>query len=144
MYIFVPGMGICCSNTYWVTQKLPQIYTANHATFPIRIPIITVQNCGNFCVTMYSMLNIIFILNFVMIYKNLDLILRSKISNLECDLIRKCPLYICAHGVLINHLVKSSRGMITLCWAIYIFSRNFSKNNFNGRDNALGNIRVEM
>ena len=31
-----------CSNeiensTYWVTQKLPQIYTENHATFPIRI-----------------------------------------------------------------------------------------------------------
>ena len=23
--------------TYWVTQKLPQIYTANHATFPIKI-----------------------------------------------------------------------------------------------------------
>ena len=22
--------------SYWVTQKLPQIYTANHATFPIR------------------------------------------------------------------------------------------------------------
>ena len=22
---------------YWVTQKLPQIYTSNHATFPIQI-----------------------------------------------------------------------------------------------------------
>ena len=28
---------------YWVTQKLPQIYTANHATFPIRIRKITVR-----------------------------------------------------------------------------------------------------
>ena len=28
---------------YWVTQKLPQIYVANHATFPIRIRKITVQ-----------------------------------------------------------------------------------------------------
>ena len=36
---------------YWVTQKLPQIYTANHATFPIRE--ITVQICGNFLVTQY-------------------------------------------------------------------------------------------
>ena len=33
---------------YWVTQKLPQIYTANHATFPIRLRKITVQICGNF------------------------------------------------------------------------------------------------
>ena len=39
---------------YWVTQKLPQIYTANHATFPIRIRKITVQICDNFWVTQYS------------------------------------------------------------------------------------------
>ena len=26
---------------YWVTQKLPQIYTASHANFPIRIRKIT-------------------------------------------------------------------------------------------------------
>ena len=32
---------------YWVTQKLPQIYTENHATFPIRIRKITVQICGH-------------------------------------------------------------------------------------------------
>ena len=38
----------------WVTQKLPQIYTANHATFPIRIRKITVQICGNFWVTQYN------------------------------------------------------------------------------------------
>ena len=38
---------------YWVTQKLPQIYTANLATFPIRIRKITVQICGNFWVTQY-------------------------------------------------------------------------------------------
>ena len=38
---------------YWVTQKLLQIYTANHATFPIRIRKITVQICGNFLVTQY-------------------------------------------------------------------------------------------
>ena len=38
---------------HWVTQKLPQIYTANHATFPIRIRKITVQICGNFWVTQY-------------------------------------------------------------------------------------------
>ena len=38
---------------YWVTQKLPQIYTANHAAFPIRIRKITVQICGNFWVTQY-------------------------------------------------------------------------------------------
>ena len=36
---------------YWVTQKLPQIYTAYHATFPIQIRKITVQICGNFWVT---------------------------------------------------------------------------------------------
>ena len=39
--------------TYWVTQKLPQIYTANHATFPIRFRKITVQTYGNFWVTQY-------------------------------------------------------------------------------------------
>ena len=39
---------------YWVTQKLLQIYTANHATFPIRIRKITVQICGNFWVTQYG------------------------------------------------------------------------------------------
>ena len=38
---------------YWVTQKLPQIYTANHATFPIQIRKIKVQVCGNFWVTQY-------------------------------------------------------------------------------------------
>ena len=36
--------------TYWVTQKLPQIYTANYATFSIQIRKITVQICGNFWV----------------------------------------------------------------------------------------------
>ena len=36
---------------YWVTQKLQQINTANHATFPIQIHTITVQICGNFWVT---------------------------------------------------------------------------------------------
>ena len=35
----------------FVTQKLPQICTGNHATFPIRIRIITVQICGNLWVT---------------------------------------------------------------------------------------------
>ena len=40
--------------TYWVTQKLPQIYTAIHTTFPIQIRKITVQICGNFWVTQYS------------------------------------------------------------------------------------------
>ena len=38
---------------YWVTQKLPQIYTANLATFPIRIHKITVQIFGYFWVTQY-------------------------------------------------------------------------------------------
>ena len=38
---------------YLVTQKLPQIYTANHATFPIRIRKNTVRICGNFWVTQY-------------------------------------------------------------------------------------------
>ena len=36
-----------------MTQKLPQIYTANHATFPIQIRKITVQISGNFWVTKY-------------------------------------------------------------------------------------------
>ena len=38
---------------YWVTQKLPHIYTANHATFLIQIRKIRVQICGNFWVTQY-------------------------------------------------------------------------------------------
>ena len=38
---------------YWVTQKLPQIYTANHATFPIRIRKTTVQIFGNIWATKY-------------------------------------------------------------------------------------------
>ena len=44
-----------CGNSaiHWVTQKLPQIYTSSHATFPIRIRKITVQICGNFWVTQY-------------------------------------------------------------------------------------------
>ena len=37
---------------YWVTQKLPEIYTANH-DIPIQIRKITVQICGNFWVTQY-------------------------------------------------------------------------------------------
>ena len=41
------------SDSYWVTQKLPQIYTANYTTFPIRIRKITVQICGHFWVTQY-------------------------------------------------------------------------------------------
>ena len=41
---------------YWVVHKLPQIYTANHATFPIQIRKITVQICGNFWVTQYILL----------------------------------------------------------------------------------------
>ena len=44
---------------YWVTQKLPQIYTANHATFPIRMRKITVQICGNFWVTQLINLNVL-------------------------------------------------------------------------------------
>ena len=39
---------------YWVTQKLPQLYTAYRATFPIRILKITVQLCGNFWVAQYN------------------------------------------------------------------------------------------
>ena len=41
-------------DTYWLTQKLPPIYTANHATFPIHIRKITVQICGNLWVTQYN------------------------------------------------------------------------------------------
>ena len=37
--------------SYWVIQKLPQIYTANPATFPIQIRKITVHICGYFWVT---------------------------------------------------------------------------------------------
>ena len=39
--------------SYWVTQKLPHIYTSNHANFPIRIRKIPLQICGNFWVTQY-------------------------------------------------------------------------------------------
>ena len=54
-----PRLDYCMPNAlntssgYWVTQKLPEIYTANHATFPIWIRNITVQICGNFWVTQY-------------------------------------------------------------------------------------------
>ena len=40
---------------YWVTQKLPQIYTANHATFPIRIRKITVQKYFSYSKLLYKM-----------------------------------------------------------------------------------------
>ena len=43
---------------YCVTQKLPQIYTENHATFPVQIRKITVQICGNFWVTQYILFHI--------------------------------------------------------------------------------------
>ena len=36
---------------YWVIQKLPQIYAANQATYPIQIRKITIQICGNFWVS---------------------------------------------------------------------------------------------
>ena len=39
---------------YWVTQKLPQIYTANHTTFPLHIRKVTVHICGNFWVIQYQ------------------------------------------------------------------------------------------
>ena len=42
------------SDIYWVTQKLLQMYTANHATFLIRIRKIKIQICGNFWVTQYK------------------------------------------------------------------------------------------
>ena len=41
------------NHKYWVTQKLPQIYTENHATFPIKVSKITVQIYGNFWFTQY-------------------------------------------------------------------------------------------
>ena len=44
---------IILNKMYRVAQKLPQIYAANHATFPIRKRKITVQICGNFWVTQY-------------------------------------------------------------------------------------------
>ena len=47
------GNIVCKEEKFWVTQKLPQIYTANHATFPIQIRKIKVQICGNFWVTQY-------------------------------------------------------------------------------------------
>ena len=46
-------LNIIYSDRYWVTQKLPQTYKENHATFPIRIPKIIVQICGNFRVTQH-------------------------------------------------------------------------------------------
>ena len=52
IYTSYQSEGKCIN--YWVTQKLPQIYVANHATFPIWIRIITVQICGNFWVTKYK------------------------------------------------------------------------------------------
>ena len=39
---------------WWVTQKLPHIYTANQATFPIQIRKIAVQICDNLRVTQYA------------------------------------------------------------------------------------------
>ena len=38
---------------YGVFHILPQIYTANHATFPIQMYAITVQIFGNFLGTQY-------------------------------------------------------------------------------------------
>ena len=52
IYLYESVVQIQC--TYWVTQKLPQIYTKNHATFPIQKRKITVQICSNFWVTQYS------------------------------------------------------------------------------------------
>ena len=52
-YIHKMGHYFFDTELYWVTQKLPQIHTANHPTFPIRIRKITVQICGNFWVTRY-------------------------------------------------------------------------------------------
>ena len=43
--------NLCDLPSYCVTQKLPQTYTANHATFPIRKRKITVQICGKFRAT---------------------------------------------------------------------------------------------
>ena len=39
---------------YWVTQKLPQIYTANHATFQIRIRKIAIQRFPFTCAPIYE------------------------------------------------------------------------------------------
>ena len=44
----------------FLTQKLLQIYTANHATLPIQIRKSTVQIFGNFWVTQYLERGIIF------------------------------------------------------------------------------------
>ena len=44
--------GLQPSN-YWAFHILSQIYTENHATFPIQIDVITVQICGNFWGTQY-------------------------------------------------------------------------------------------
>ena len=46
---------------YWVTQKLPQIYTATHATFPIWIR--KIQICGNFRVTQYFRWPVLFVID---------------------------------------------------------------------------------
>ena len=43
---------------YWVTFKLPQIFTGNHATFQKQICKITVQIFGNFWVTQYLHLRV--------------------------------------------------------------------------------------
>ena len=48
-----PSSQLKPSFSYWVTQKLPQTYTANPATFPMQIRKFTVQICGNFWVTQY-------------------------------------------------------------------------------------------
>ena len=47
-------LNLDTSVPYWVIQKLPQMYTSNHATFPIRIRKITVQICGNIWITQYN------------------------------------------------------------------------------------------
>ena len=41
IHIIMYYMYIYISSTYWVPNKLPQIYTANHVTFPIQIRKIT-------------------------------------------------------------------------------------------------------
>ena len=53
IFSFIPHKVIQYS-LYWVTQKLPQIYNANYATFPIQIRKYTVQICYNFWVTQYN------------------------------------------------------------------------------------------
>ena len=47
---YIPAIVV----SYRVTQKLPQLYTANYATFPLQIRKITVQIGGNFWVTQYA------------------------------------------------------------------------------------------